>query len=756
MLIGLWPVLGGCGRSEPTPELDPVDTPDERQTTPDAPAAVAGQDRDSLLKKIRTNAPSVQRQAAEQLAKMAEKDPKVVPGLLEALSEKTNRGPGSVLPLDPSSVREAVVLALMAAGEQGEEALKNQGIAKLRDGLADSDPAVREHTALALARAGELAKPAADELWKVAADESPTARAAAFDALRKAKPDSMLPGAQLLGHESEEVRQQAAVALGGFGKLTPDCVPALTQALDDDDPLVRGAAANALGDLGEEAATAVPKLIGLLARTSTEDLQAAESVGLSPVLALAKIGEPAVKPAIVALSDKDPIVRFQAAYVLGEIGPPAKEAIPELQTKLRDPVGDVALESARALAIISGESDRAKEIIKLAVTDMNPQVRMAGVQTAYRMGESGSAVASLIFPLLEDMEPTIRRLAVRFIGNLPSEAAVAAVPQLTARLDEEETDERVRLMAVQILQDLGSEASEAAEALGDAARKDESDQVREAAIQALAALGPSGKPAMSRLTDLANNSDTPMTLRAQALTAAVRVGGSDVATAVLRAARSDDQQLRVAAVRTSAHFGSVPSTVVRRLAEMLDKDQSQLVRLAAVQSLARLGKSAEPVRESLQKASEGTAPDLALWAKLALARIDGKPEQLRGEVRQAIDASRQTVIMAGVMALPMVEPTAEDVVLLAPFLEDRSPLFRKAAVESAGECGPLAAPLAPAVAKLLSDNNGEVKLAAAEALGNLGDSTRIIRDALREAEQTDPMLSRAALASLKKLGEVPR
>lgn len=67
---------------------------------------------------------------------------------------------------------------------------------------------------------------------------------------------------------------------------------------------------------------------------------------------LVRIGEPAVPELIKALRHGDPQVRFQAAVVLGRIGPDAEGAVPPLITTLNDTQPPVRKAAARALGQI--------------------------------------------------------------------------------------------------------------------------------------------------------------------------------------------------------------------------------------------------------------------------------------------------------------------------------------------------------------------------------------------------------------------
>ena len=87
---------------------------------------------------------------------------------------------------------------------------------------------------------------------------------------------------------------------------------------------------------------------GLIQSLKVKDLQ----VRNSAVDALVRIGPSAIPALIDALKDEDAGVRAEAAYTIGEIGTPAKEAAPALTVALKDEHGLVRRLAAEALRTI--------------------------------------------------------------------------------------------------------------------------------------------------------------------------------------------------------------------------------------------------------------------------------------------------------------------------------------------------------------------------------------------------------------------
>jgi HEAT repeat protein len=122
-----------------------------------------------------------------------------------------------------------------------------------------------------------------------------------------------------------DLRYNAVMALGKIGP-EPAVVRAVIDALSDPDTAVRLGAIRILENFGDNARMATPAL----KKTLKDDN---EFVRDGAVHALGKIGLPSeVIPEITnMLNDSSMYVRIAAARVLGQFGPEASEALPELR-----------------------------------------------------------------------------------------------------------------------------------------------------------------------------------------------------------------------------------------------------------------------------------------------------------------------------------------------------------------------------------------------------------------------------------------
>jgi HEAT repeat protein len=130
---------------------------------------------------------------------------------------------------------------------------------------------------------------------------------------------------ELLHTSNVSVRHNSAIALGAIGPVIgPEGLKALEQALDDRMEPVREDAVIALGKLGDFAKPAAPAVRRVLqTRKIAARVPAARTLWI-----LTQDAEATVPVLIEAL--KDPNAAIAAAEVLGEIGPPADQAVPAL------------------------------------------------------------------------------------------------------------------------------------------------------------------------------------------------------------------------------------------------------------------------------------------------------------------------------------------------------------------------------------------------------------------------------------------
>ncbi len=204
----------------------------------------------------------------------------------------------------------------------------------LANALQDADAAVRARAATALGNCGNAQ--ALASLVQVLGDADPAVRAAAAEGLGKFGQHAARAVQSLLADPSAEQRILALRVLGAAGQA--DAAPTIARLLDDRDPAVREAAASALARLGAPAADAVLPLLhaaapavrvlaaGILGRIqATQAIPAllaladdpSDDVRLWSLAALGDMPNPPIQGIARGLQDQAPLVRTEAAYLVG-------------------------------------------------------------------------------------------------------------------------------------------------------------------------------------------------------------------------------------------------------------------------------------------------------------------------------------------------------------------------------------------------------------------------------------------------------
>lgn len=249
-------------------------------------------------------------------------------------------------------MRKAAASGLSDLAERLDAAGRESLAVEFAELLDDPDEAVGTSAGAGLVRLGGAA---VEHLRKRLAE--PQHRRQAFGVLGAIGPAAKPAVPELvagLTDPDEVCSTEAAVALAAVGADAAPAVPALEKLLADGVPAgVRYTAAYALGRIGAAAKSAVPRLLEL---SKTDD----EIMATVAVWAALKI-EPAdaslVETAIPMLrralrGDRD-LVRLEAAVSLGDIGTPARSAVPILELVAEeDSVPAVRSAAAAALAKI--------------------------------------------------------------------------------------------------------------------------------------------------------------------------------------------------------------------------------------------------------------------------------------------------------------------------------------------------------------------------------------------------------------------
>jgi len=216
----------------------------------------------------------------------------------------------------------------------------------------------------------------------------------------------------------------AATALWSIEKRIEPLLPALDRVFDDYSEEV----CDLICDLGPAAAPLLPKLIGALAEESW-DLQwaAADALGAvassdwevvghlldalshpSPIVrsasarSLAKTGDAAVPRLRTLAANRSDLANAWAAFALGEMGPAAAAALPELRAGMSD--GDEPLASccAIAIALISGDAEALPYLLEIVRSDDPSAPRRGAASAIAKLGPVAQSAEGALEALLDD------------------------------------------------------------------------------------------------------------------------------------------------------------------------------------------------------------------------------------------------------------------------------------------------------------------------------------------------------------------
>ncbi len=256
-----------------------------------------------------------------------------------------------------------------------------------------------------------------------------------------------------------------------------------------------------LAGLDEEATKTVhlrQRIKLLLANLSSPDdgdrIRAAEALG--------QIGPPATEavPALIStLKNRNANVTVTAATALGQIGQGGKEVVLALIVVLNDQDGFVRKSAAEALGKFGLEAEEAVPALIAALGDPDPTVSREAADALGKLGPPASKAVPALITALMNPHPLVRESAIRALGMIGA-AGTKAVPDLINAL--RDTDVGVRESAADTLGNLGELAGDAVPAL---VNLFEDAKVRSRAEAALQSIGPARPSALPDLVAALSN-----------------------------------------------------------------------------------------------------------------------------------------------------------------------------------------------------------------------------------------------------------
>jgi HEAT repeat protein len=407
--------------------------------------------------------------------------------------------------------------------------------------------------------------------------------------------------------ETAEIRVSAARALGHLDSPTDAAIQALISSLRDkaEDERVRRAAINALAMVGRfpgESDQAVGALVNTLAdRHSADSLRAAAARTLGKILQhpiQANVVDQAIAVLVDALTkpDPDPLVRANAAWSLGQIDMPVREA----------------------------DNDEKQKTVKAliqAVKSTNVNIGQTAAQSLVKMYDT--AVPELTLRLNADEDANFKWNVARILGEI-GEGAKDAVPTLTRLLNDDEQDPNLRGAAAWAIGKIGTDAKAGTQNVrqtvsvlkNSLANKDDDPNVRSNAAWALGRIGPDVKPDGARFPDAiaselgAALADMDPDIRRNSVWALGQIDPDPKKSSpgLAETLQMDhDPRVRAEAALALGRLGSLGRDEghrVHALAEALKNDTDSAVRRLAAVALGQIGGASQAAIDELAKASE--------------------------------------------------------------------------------------------------------------------------------------------------------
>jgi HEAT repeat protein len=362
--------------------------------------------RPALTKALLEGPPRARLAAAYALSQASEGLPPAAPALTAALADELK------------GVRALAALTLARADAKKAGPALPILVTVLREGGPYADWA-----GTTLVRLGPDARPAVPDLLRALKDENRAARLRAASALAVIDPASAAPAAPTLAEaltgENKNDQLTAAVAAGRIGPAARAAIPGLRAALADTFGTIRLAAADALVKIDRaEAKVAVPALVemveddkfdrGSLPQSAIQALgrmgsaaaaalpvlrkASGEKNGRAPLEAAAAIvridpagSAAAMKVLRSALRGERTGRRMEAFDALEELGPLAREVVPDLTELLRSRSAYEVRRAAEVLGKIGPEARSAAPQLRALLAHRLPFVRKVAATALARV-----------------------------------------------------------------------------------------------------------------------------------------------------------------------------------------------------------------------------------------------------------------------------------------------------------------------------------------------------------------------------------
>lgn len=667
-----------------------------------------------------------------------------------------------------------------------QPALANEKqIGKLREQLGSSDARTQISAAGQLGKFGPLAAAAVPDLITAMKTNDLALKHEAIIALGQIGPEAKAAVPQLqrtLYDKSAIVRHSAMHSIRMIGETSQQIRLRLQSLLRDKDPLMAVSAAWTLSELYPDDATVTDLVLPVLL-SALEHRR--DDIRNDAVLALASIGEPAVKVLSERIGEHGPVSCMAATDALAAIGPDAAPAVPKLLETLTDKDSQVCWHAARALGAIRADADKVVPALAEQLGDESPAVRANAAYALGRYGADAKPAVAKLAETLKDEDANVRLAAARALTEI-GPAAADAVDSLAAALTDDTGavtlqvaealgrigspavgvlteklgDENLRPLAAAVLGEMGADARSAVPALVKLLDSEEM-QTRREAFLALASIGPDAETAAPALMKILTDADDPG--RAGAAYALAKIGAKDALPELKKLTDSDDELLALASAwglvvlepddeenltiavpqligalsweaplarRESAivlgDLGPKAKVAIPELIEALKKEQVPDIRAELLHALAEMGPDASEAMPEALAALDSPDPQLRATAVYLLGRVGEAAEATTPRIREVLKSGDEFNRMVAAWALIRIKPNPEDIKAAVPLLirglQDNRPRIRAEAAHTLGDVGGPGPLVVAALKKALEDDDEQVRNAAKEALAKLKDS----------------------------------
>lgn len=445
--------------------------------------------------------------------------------------------------------------------------------------------------------------------------------------------------------------------------------------------------------------------------------------------------QPSVTELTLALGSTDSRAKKQAALGLGDMGPDAENAIPELIETLKDPDLTVSFAAAQALGNIG---EKALPALKRSL--LNP----------------------------EGKHPENALVALRLIG-------ASAVPELTEVLSQ--PNSKFKVGAAEVLGKIGPNARSAVPELIKAL-KSPNNYLRTIAAEALGKIGADSKTAIPVLAEMLKDPNEFIRQRA-AETISVLAGpdSAELTPDLIKALSDSNSWVRRYSAHTLGKIGAGAKTAVPALVKATNDSDS---RVSAIEALGQIGPDANSALPAIEAALRDSDERIKKYAAIALGGIgtaspDSVAELLKLlsavnlDLRAAVESSLQKIgpnvapILIGdlthsdagvrVAAAETLRRLGHTVTRdLSRALRDSPLEIRLAVADVLNDIGPEAKDATPALILALKDSNAKVREKSAEALGSIGKEAQAaipeVKKLLRDPVAATRERAQEALAEL--------